>query len=64
MPRSTRTIASVSVSFFTSEYLAWVEARAEVLVRPVGARLKERLDELGLPILVQGQGAPARVLLE
>jgi Rad3-related DNA helicase/REP element-mobilizing transposase RayT len=27
-------------------------------------RLKPRLDELGLPILVQGQGAPARILLE
>jgi ATP-dependent DNA helicase DinG len=27
-------------------------------------RLKPRLDELGLPLLVQGQGAPARILLE
>jgi ATP-dependent DNA helicase DinG len=27
-------------------------------------RLKPRLDELNLPVLVQGQGAPARILLE
>jgi ATP-dependent DNA helicase DinG len=27
-------------------------------------RLKARLDELNLPVLVQGQGAPARILLE
>jgi Rad3-related DNA helicase/REP element-mobilizing transposase RayT len=27
-------------------------------------RLKPRLDALGLPLLVQGQGAPARILLE
>jgi ATP-dependent DNA helicase DinG len=27
-------------------------------------RLKDRLDELGLPLLVQGQGAPRRILLE
>src|SRR5205814_6982481 len=27
-------------------------------------RLKDQLDNLGLPLLVQGQGAPRRVLLE
>ena len=29
-----------------------------------GNRLKETLDELGLPLMVQGQGAPRKVLLE
>jgi methyl-accepting chemotaxis protein len=39
-------IASVSVSFFTSEYLGWVEARAEVLGRPVRDRIKDLLDQV------------------
>jgi methyl-accepting chemotaxis protein len=38
-------IASVSVSFFTSEYLGWVEARSEVLGRPLRDNIKDLLDQ-------------------
>jgi methyl-accepting chemotaxis protein len=39
-------IASVSVYFFTGQYLGWVEARAEVLGRPMRDRVKDLLDQV------------------
>ena len=39
------TIASVSVVFFTSEYLGWIEGRAEVLGRPLRDNIKDLLDQ-------------------
>jgi methyl-accepting chemotaxis protein len=38
-------IASVSVWFFTGEYLSWIEARAEVLGRPLRDNIKDLLDQ-------------------
>lgn len=40
-------IAWVSVSFFTSEYLGWVEARSEVLARPLRDRIKDLMGQVG-----------------
>jgi hypothetical protein len=40
-------IAWVSVSFFTSEYLGWVEARSEVLARPLRDRIKDLIGQVG-----------------
>ena len=40
-------IAWVSVSFFTSEYLGWVEARSEVLSRSLRDRIKDLMGQVG-----------------
>jgi methyl-accepting chemotaxis protein len=40
-------MAWVSVSFFTNEYLGWVEARSEVLGRPLRDRIKDLLSQVG-----------------
>ncbi len=40
-------MAWVSVSFFTNEYLAWVEARSEVLGRPLRDRIKDLMTQVG-----------------
>jgi len=40
-------MAWVSVSFFTNEYLGWVEARSEVLGRPLRDRIKDLMSQVG-----------------
>ena len=40
-------MAWVSVSFFTREYLGWVEARSEVLARPLRDRIKDLMGQVG-----------------
>jgi len=40
-------MAWVSVSFFTNEYLGWVEARSEVLGRPLRDRIKDLMTQVG-----------------
>jgi len=40
-------MAWVSVSFFTNEYLVWVEARSEVLGRPLRDRIKDLMTQVG-----------------
>jgi methyl-accepting chemotaxis protein len=40
-------MAWVSVSFFTNQYLGWVEARSEVLGRPLRDRIKDLMSQVG-----------------
>jgi len=40
-------VAWVSVSFFSREYLQWVESRSEVLSRPLQERTKDVLSQVG-----------------
>ncbi|MGH7767162.1 MAG: methyl-accepting chemotaxis protein [Candidatus Binatia bacterium] len=42
------TVAWVTVSFFGHQYLEWVEARSEVLARPLQERIKDLLSQVGL----------------
>jgi methyl-accepting chemotaxis protein len=42
------TVAWVTVSFFGHQYLEWVEARSEVLARPIQERIKDLLSQVGL----------------
>ncbi|HEY3304586.1 MAG TPA: methyl-accepting chemotaxis protein [Candidatus Binatia bacterium] len=42
------TVAWVTVSFFGQQYLEWVEARSEVLARPIQERIKDLLSQVGL----------------
>ncbi|MGH7770796.1 MAG: methyl-accepting chemotaxis protein, partial [Candidatus Binatia bacterium] len=37
----------INISFFNAEYLQWVEARSEVLVRPLQERIKDLLSQVG-----------------
>jgi methyl-accepting chemotaxis protein len=40
-------VAWVSVSFFSREYLQWVESRSEVLSRPLQERIRDVLSQVG-----------------
>jgi methyl-accepting chemotaxis protein len=40
-------VAWVSISFFSREYLQWVESRSEVLSRPLQERIKDVLTQVG-----------------
>ena len=40
-------VAWVSISFFGHEYLQWVEARSELLARPLQERIKDLLSQVG-----------------
>ena len=37
----------VNIAFFTTEYLTWIEARSEVLAKPLKDRIKDLLSQVG-----------------
>lgn len=39
--------AWINISFFTTEYLQWLEARSDVLAKPLKERIKDVLSQVG-----------------
>src|SRR3989304_2204856 len=56
----------VNIAFFTTEYLTWIEARSEVLAKPLKDRIKDLLSQVGYnaTVFIVLKGDVAQLLKE
>src|SRR3990172_6123483 len=56
----------VNIAFFTTEYLTWIEARSEVLAKPLKDRIRDLLSQVGYnaTVFIVLKGDVAQLLKE